>query len=505
MSLLSPAEALAFNGFLSSVDYGDVLDSEWSTLSAQLAPPKGKEALAKATKDLMSLEPQLDESPPDTSTRPSPPPLGHASDSPPPSPPASASLPAESTSTNAHKKMQTITATAAASASAMNGWPTFASSTDPNNHHHGQQHRYTYGFGVPSHLRVDLSSSPSPRSNGNGTIYANPFEPPLHVHPPQLPLPYPHAHSDSSLRHRQSSIHSQSSPTSSTHGHGHGFMLPPLPDHAQQQMHVHSPTSYSPIDTLLQPSRPQHPGISSTTSAPSVLLQRKASSKRTHPADNNDSDTSSSTTHAHAHAKRQRRPSTTPSADSSTPSDRDRGQPPTTGAQRQTLLSPSQKRANHIQSEQKRRANIRRGYEALCEVVPTLREAIRAEEDALAAMDEEKAGSRSRGGGGSRKKGKGKAKAGEDMGGSAGIDGRAGPRSENVVLSQTIDHLQSLLTERETLLQRLSVARNTLVSRNPTHPALHVAQEHMAGGGVALWEREWGGGTGWGMDEEGEE
>ena len=52
-----------------------------------------------------------------------------------------------------------------------------------------------------------------------------------------------------------------------------------------------------------------------------------------------------------------------------------------------TLLSPSQKRANHIQSEQKRRANIRRGYEALCEVVPALREAIKQEEEAGASAD----------------------------------------------------------------------------------------------------------------------
>ena len=46
------------------------------------------------------------------------------------------------------------------------------------------------------------------------------------------------------------------------------------------------------------------------------------------------------------------------------------------------MLSPSQKRANHIQSEQKRRANIRKGYEALCEAVPALREAIKLEEEA---------------------------------------------------------------------------------------------------------------------------
>ena len=51
-------------------------------------------------------------------------------------------------------------------------------------------------------------------------------------------------------------------------------------------------------------------------------------------------------------------------------------------ASRPSLLSPSQKRANHIQSEQKRRANIRKGYEALCEAVPALREAIKLEEEA---------------------------------------------------------------------------------------------------------------------------
>ena len=57
-SLLSPSESLAFNGFLSSVDVSDVL--EWSNAHAQLAetlqPARGKEALAKATKDLMSME-----------------------------------------------------------------------------------------------------------------------------------------------------------------------------------------------------------------------------------------------------------------------------------------------------------------------------------------------------------------------------------------------------------------------------------------------------------------
>jgi hypothetical protein len=97
-----------------------------------------------------------------------------------------------------------------------------------------------------------------------------------------------------------------------------------------------------------------------------------------------------------------------------------------------TLLSPSQKKANHIQSEQKRRANIRRGYEALCETVPALREAIKEEEAmALAANDDSRSGGVAMKGRGKRGRGRGKLEDGEK------IDGRAGPRSENVVLSKS--------------------------------------------------------------------
>ncbi|PPQ70866.1 hypothetical protein CVT24_000551, partial [Panaeolus cyanescens] len=99
------------------------------------------------------------------------------------------------------------------------------------------------------------------------------------------------------------------------------------------------------------------------------------------------------------------------------------------GQPKQTLLSPSQKKANHIQSEQKRRANIRRGYEALCETVPALREAIREEEEAERRM---RAGIGPAPG--ARKKGRGKK--GKDGDEKEKVDGRAGPRSENVVLSK---------------------------------------------------------------------
>jgi hypothetical protein len=43
------------------------------------------------------------------------------------------------------------------------------------------------------------------------------------------------------------------------------------------------------------------------------------------------------------------------------------------------LLSEDQKRANHIASEQKRRANIRVGFEKLVDIVPTLSSGHRSE------------------------------------------------------------------------------------------------------------------------------
>ncbi|KAL5504282.1 hypothetical protein ACEPAH_8356 [Sanghuangporus vaninii] len=148
---------------------------------------------------------------------------------------------------------------------------------------------------------------------------------------------------------------------------------------------------------------------------------------------------------------------------------------------KQILLSASQKKANHIQSEQKRRANIRRGYEALCEAVPALREAIAAEERELAdsAPDSENVLREK-----PKKKNRGKRAMSES---GEKIDGRAGPRSENVVLQKTIDYIHELLEDRKALLERLNRARSKL---SPGHPALVPLQD------VCLWEREWTGGTG---------
>ncbi|KAI0833308.1 hypothetical protein BC628DRAFT_1335094 [Trametes gibbosa] len=159
------------------------------------------------------------------------------------------------------------------------------------------------------------------------------------------------------------------------------------------------------------------------------------------------------------------------------------------------LLSPSQKRANHIQSEQKRRANIRRGYEALCEAVPALRDAIRAEEERERAEEDEAASSKGKGrsGGGGGGSGGGGADRSKKKRKSEGerADGRAGPRSENVVLQKSIDYITALLAERDTLAQRLQVARGALPLG---HPAALVDPRHLDAQGAPLWEREWNGG-----------
>ncbi|KDQ24339.1 hypothetical protein PLEOSDRAFT_1025243, partial [Pleurotus ostreatus PC15] len=162
------------------------------------------------------------------------------------------------------------------------------------------------------------------------------------------------------------------------------------------------------------------------------------------------------------------------------------------------LLSPSQKKANHIQSEQKRRANIRRGYEALCQTVPALREAIRDEEmgkggkgsangDADMDFEDDKSTRRS-----TRSK-RTRGKTTKDEAANDKVDGRAGPRSENVVLSKTIDYITELLAEQSTLLDRMRTARSALPFG---HPALTPLCQNLCDGVVMvpLWDREWRGG-----------
>jgi len=145
-----------------------------------------------------------------------------------------------------------------------------------------------------------------------------------------------------------------------------------------------------------------------------------------------------------------KRPAPTPLAGSAHPNKRPRSQsqaqpsPPTSGNANTTtsgskppLLTPAQKKANHIASEQKRRAKIRRGYDALCEVVPSLKAAITAEQEAAASGSG--GWNNATGSGPDGKKGRKtrSAKAPEEVPAPAKDATRAGPKSESVVLSQS--------------------------------------------------------------------
>lgn len=178
------------------------------------------------------------------------------------------------------------------------------------------------------------------------------------------------------------------------------------------------------------------------------------------------------------------------------------------------LLTAAQKKANHIASEQKRRANIKRGHDQLCEIVPALRDAIaEAERKEREGLGSGAAAARV------KKKGK-KGKKGED-GGEEKVDGRAGPKSEGTVLLRSgfpclpwtmgtsaddfslhpaIEHIRGLQTQRLALLARLSAARQAAQARFPPsdHEALAIAE------GVTLREEaDWDGDLGSGSEDEG--
>lgn len=102
------------------------------------------------------------------------------------------------------------------------------------------------------------------------------------------------------------------------------------------------------------------------------------------------------------------------------------------------LLSAEQKKTNHIASEQKRRAAIRLGYESLCNVVPSLRAAVEEFEARVKKLGHGKNGTS----GGRKARGSGTGpiagplSGGIEVGGEK-VDGRAGPKSEAVVLGKS--------------------------------------------------------------------
>ena len=133
--------------------------------------------------------------------------------------------------------------------------------------------------------------------------------------------------------------------------------------------------------------------------------------------------------------------------------------------------------------------------------MPALKEAIRKEEEEANAMLAS-TGSGSARNAGRKKKTKNTNDDGEK------IDGRAGPRSENIVLQKSrehpcvstfcanpcilsaIDYIQELNATKDGLLHRLAQARGALP---PGHPLLtpQGIPNPATGQTVPLWEREW--------------
>ncbi|BGP33648.1 hypothetical protein JCM10296v2_005452 [Rhodotorula toruloides] len=154
------------------------------------------------------------------------------------------------------------------------------------------------------------------------------------------------------------------------------------------------------------------------------------------------------------------------------------------------LLTAEQKKANHIASEQKRRAAIRAGYDGLCEVVPALSAAVAEFEERVRKVAEVAQGQGGRKGRGATGRGRGgESTTGALMGGiSVGgekIDGRAGPKSEAVVLSKTVEHLRTLLTNRATFLSQLSSLHAAAASQGIAISA------PTADGYGRDWEQKW--------------
>ncbi|KAI0710156.1 hypothetical protein C8Q76DRAFT_91480 [Earliella scabrosa] len=537
MALFSPSESAYLTSFLSTVDLDSSISPDGSVdpgIADRVPHLQGSEALSKATKDLMALDVPLASSPP-----------YHLA------PSTAHTLPQQHTPGPSYwPSIPAPDSAASLSSATAQGVLKFGvRSSSPANY-------------LPRGLSSSIASSDAARSvphldrsasaSGTSSAYLTPSQPP----PPQ-----PHLQI-APLR----GFDPQTAPSS--------FTLPPI-----------STSGFPSRDASARPS-----AVPSPASAPSVLsgTPANASSSTAGSTAKRPRPTSSQPATDPSAAKRVRRsPSNTPvlpSSSSTAPDGPDslksrrqsKGNSSATAAAdapsaapsttaKGTLLSPSQKRANHIQSEQKRRANIRRGYEALCETVPALREAIKAEEERerakeMEAYEEQSGKGKARAGVGAiAGVEKGKKKKGRGEGGEK-PDGRAGPRSENVVLQKSaclvcfvgcvslfcdarlclplnrllfsppslhflssaltgvtdglrvlaaIDYITDLLAERSSLKQRLELARGMLPLG---HPALPVDPHHLDASGTPLWEREWNGGMdldigagGGGGDEDGSE
>ncbi|UZJ55492.1 hypothetical protein CBS101457_004812 [Exobasidium rhododendri] len=129
------------------------------------------------------------------------------------------------------------------------------------------------------------------------------------------------------------------------------------------------------------------------------------------------------------------------------------------------LLTEAEKKANHIASEQKRRANIRKGYELLCDLIPSLREdGEEAVSEDTMGIDGDDEGGGGGGGGGleeedDSQKGKRRRDCEAGVAGGEKMEGKAGPRSEAAILMAAVEHLRAQLEGHRDLVIRKQEAQ----------------------------------------------
>lgn len=371
-ALLTPSESLAFQSFLTAVDTSQP-PNDWASYASQfspnsirrdddelggepLPPPPENESLAKATKDLMSLD------------------AAGWNGSP----------------TSAHPDLQ--------------HHPQHLMYGPQMRHHQEQQQPLLTQPLHPQHMYSPVHES-FPFLNQKGSFQQqSPSYPQQPHHSQQFSHPQHHPpHSLNLASPNSPDLFSYPLPHQQQHVNGH---LSPL-TRSQSQSSAHG------VNGAMPPKRPTRSSGARSMSMSNATTSSAAPRQRVGPA-----------------SSQQGRSSQSPHPNG-----------PTASSSKPALLSPSQKKANHIQSEQKRRANIRRGYEALCDTVPALREAIREEEEeARLAAAQAPAGIANPKGKAGGKKRASKKKDSEDGASTSArdkIDGRAGPRSENVVLSKS--------------------------------------------------------------------
>lgn len=419
MALFSASESVYLSSFLSSVDLDSSVNHDGSVdpgLADQIPHLQGSEALAKATKDLMSLDVPL------ASARDGQPNHPHLH------PPGGPSY-----------------------------WPSFPQGEQPSAALSGQQ-AHTFPQDVrpssPAHYlnralsggatSADPLRSGSQGERGNSSVFTSHLGQQAQQHPQIAPL--------RGFDPSSSSSSGYTLPPISTSGYSNGLTSHdgqrPSVSSAASAPSVLSPSTKRPLPSSAEPatdpssSKRPRPSPSSTSfpSANGADSAAAGSSSGSRARHNSSSAAPRRGTPANerkpSHGDKDAARNSANSKDAkereNKDADKDKGSSGANNSSKGALLSPSQKRANHIQSEQKRRANIRRGYEALCETVPALREAIRAEEERERAEADEDA------------KGKGRAASGAERGKkkrkseSERADGRAGPRSENVVLQKSM-------------------------------------------------------------------